>query len=132
MVIVVKVFGEFLAFDRPEGGRRRRGDDRARTGHSAQRRSEFERAVEHTDWRADAAKEGPYSKGHARSVHRGSERIDNFLGLPGLAWLCAIVDRDWELALIAAAAWVLALVFWTPWTLWRVWGRDPKDVGRAA
>ena len=94
--------------------------------------SEFERVVEYTDWRADAAKEGPYSKGHARSVYRGSNRLDNVLGFPGIIWLAALYDRDWGLTLLAAACWIIALMIWTPWTLWRVAGRNPKgDTGRA-
>jgi hypothetical protein len=98
-------------------------------GHAS---SDAERIFEYTGWREDAAREGPFSKGHARSVYRGSKSIDNGLALPGLVWLVAVVDQDRELGLIAVLAWTLALVLWTPWTLWRVYGRNPQgDVRRA-
>lgn len=94
--------------------------------------SEFERVVEYTDWRAGAEKEGPYSKGHARGVYRGSDRIDAALGIPGLALFAVLLDKDWENGFLIGVGWIVALAIWTPWTLWRVWAPNPKgDVGRA-
>lgn len=105
------------------------GIHRTKVEHAS---SEFERVVEYTDWTSDAAREGRYSQGHARSIHRGSNNIDGILGLPGLVWLAAAFEGSWEGAFIAAGCWLIALLFWTPWTLWRVWASNPKGDSRRA
>lgn len=92
----------------------------------------FERAVEYTDWRKDAAREGPYSKGDARRTYEISHRLDGFLLLPALCWFWAVLDQDWNLAVFGSAMWLLALLVWTPWILWRVSGTIPQgDTARA-
>lgn len=87
--------------------------------------SEFERVIDYTDWKTDAAREGPYSKGSARGAYRMSDRLDGFLGLPALGWFVAIMEQDMTLGIVATVAWAAVLAIWTPWILWRVWARNP-------
>jgi hypothetical protein len=67
-----------------------------------------------------------------RTEYRVSNGLDNFLALPLLAYGVGLFSWDAGALRAAFAAWVLAVLLWTPWILLRVHGANPPgNTGRA-